>query len=78
MPVNDNLGARMKENYESVTAYKLTKRTPVVIRLRWQSLPHFYQRLRSPIRRCFITVYERNNQISLRKYAGRSSRLYTI
>lgn len=34
MPVNDNLGARMKENYESVTAYKLTKRTPVVIRLR--------------------------------------------
>lgn len=33
MPVNDQLGKRMKENYEQVPKYKLMRRTPVIIRI---------------------------------------------
>jgi tRNA(His) 5'-end guanylyltransferase len=33
MPVNDNLGKRMKENYEQVPKYRLMRRTPVIIRI---------------------------------------------
>lgn len=33
MSVRDNLGARLKTNYESVSKTKLMKRTPVAIRL---------------------------------------------
>lgn len=33
MPVNDNLGKRMKENYEQIPKYRLTRRTPVIIRI---------------------------------------------
>jgi tRNA(His) 5'-end guanylyltransferase len=33
MPVNDQLGTRMKEFYEQIPKYKLTRRTPVIIRI---------------------------------------------
>ena len=33
MPVNDELGKRMKEYYEQVPKYRLTRRTPVMIRI---------------------------------------------
>lgn len=33
MSVRDNLGTRLKTNYESVPKTKLMKRTPVAIRL---------------------------------------------
>lgn len=33
MPVNDNLGTRMKEYYENIPKTKLMRRTPVVIRI---------------------------------------------
>lgn len=33
MPVNDQLGKRMKENYEQIPKYKLMRRTPVIIRI---------------------------------------------
>lgn len=33
MPINDELGKRMKENYEQVPKYRLTRRTPVIIRI---------------------------------------------
>lgn len=33
MPVNDELGKRMKENYEQVPKYRLMRRTPVIIRI---------------------------------------------
>ena len=33
MPVNDELGKRMKENYEHISKTKLTRRTPVIIRI---------------------------------------------
>lgn len=33
MPINDNLGTRMKEFYENVPKTKLMRRMPVVVRL---------------------------------------------
>lgn len=33
MPVNDELGKRMKENYEQVPKYRLVRRMPVIIRI---------------------------------------------
>lgn len=33
MPVNDELGKRMKENYEQISKTKLVRRTPVIIRI---------------------------------------------
>ena len=33
MPINDNLGSRMKENYENVSKTKLMRRCPVIIRI---------------------------------------------
>lgn len=33
MPVNDELGKRMKEYYEQIPKYKLMRRTPVIIRI---------------------------------------------
>ena len=33
MPVNDDLGRRMKEFYETIPKFKLYRRTPVAIRL---------------------------------------------
>ena len=33
MPVHDELGKRMKENYEQITKYRLTRRMPVIVRI---------------------------------------------
>ena len=33
MPINDNLGSRMKENYENISKTKLMRRCPVIIRI---------------------------------------------
>ena len=33
MPVHDELGKRMKENYEQITKYRLTRRLPVIVRI---------------------------------------------
>ena len=33
MPVNDELGKRMKEYYENIPKIKLMRRTPVIIRI---------------------------------------------
>lgn len=33
MPINDNLGSRIKENYENIPKTKLMRRCPVIIRL---------------------------------------------
>lgn len=44
MSVNDELGIRMKTYYEAIPKTKLMRRCPVAVRLRWQSIPHFYSR----------------------------------
>ena len=42
MAINDALGNRMKEYYESIPRTKLMRRCPVAVRLRRQKFPHFY------------------------------------
>ena len=42
MGTKDILGTRMKEFYENVPKTKLMRRCPVMVRLRWEGLPHFY------------------------------------
>lgn len=42
MAINDALGNRMKEYYESIPKTKLMRRCPVAVRLRRQKLPHLY------------------------------------
>ena len=43
MPVHDDLGIRMKTNYETISKYKLTRRMPVIIRIDGRSF-HTYTR----------------------------------
>lgn len=42
MAINDALGNRMKEYYESIPKTKLMRRCPVAVRLRRQSVPHLH------------------------------------
>lgn len=42
MAINDALGNRMKEYYESIPKTKLMRRCPVAVRLRRQGIPHIY------------------------------------
>lgn len=43
MPVHDDLGMRMKNNYETISKYRLTRRMPVIIRIDGRSF-HTYTR----------------------------------
>lgn len=48
MPINDELGKRMKENYEERSRTKLTRRTPVAIRIDGRSFHTFTRGLEKP------------------------------
>ena len=48
MPVHDDLGKRMKENYELVSKYQLTKRTPVIVRIDGRAFHTFTRGFRKP------------------------------
>lgn len=48
MSVNDDLGKRMKEYYETVSKTKLTRRTPVAIRLDGRSFHTFTRGFKKP------------------------------
>ena len=48
MSVNDELGTRMKEYYETVSKTKLTRRTPVAIRLDGRSFHTFTRGFKKP------------------------------
>lgn len=48
MPVNDELGKRMKENYEQVPKYRLTRRTPVIIRIDGKAFHTFTRGFQRP------------------------------
>lgn len=48
MPVNDELGKRMKEYYESIPKTKLMRRTPVAIRLDGRSFHTFTRGFQKP------------------------------
>lgn len=48
MPVNDNLGTRMKEFYEQVPKFKLYRRTPVAIRIDGKAFHTFTRGFQKP------------------------------
>lgn len=48
MPVNDELGKRMKENYEERSRTKLMRRTPVAIRIDGRAFHTFTRGLKKP------------------------------
>ena len=48
MPVNDELGKRMKENYEQVPKYRLMRRTPVIIRIDGKAFHSFTKGFHRP------------------------------
>ena len=62
MPVNDELGKRMKENYEQVTQTKLMRRTPVAIRLDGRAFHTFTRGFRKP----FDEILARTMQETMR------------
>ena len=53
MPVNDELGKRMKENYEQVPKYRLMRRTPVIIRIDGKAFHSFTKGFQRPFDEVF-------------------------
>lgn len=53
MPVNDELGKRMKENYEQVPKYRLMRRTPVIIRIDGKAFHTFTRGFNRPFDEVF-------------------------
>ena len=48
MPVNDNIGKRMKENYEDMVKNKLMRRAPVIIRIDGKAFHTFTKGFKKP------------------------------
>ena len=48
MPINDELGKRMKENYEQIPKYRLMRRTPVIIRIDGKAFHSFTRGFHRP------------------------------
>jgi tRNA(His) 5'-end guanylyltransferase len=48
MPVNDNLGTRMKEYYEAIPKHRLMRRTPVAIRIDGRAFHTFTRGFQKP------------------------------
>lgn len=48
MPINDALGKRMKHNYEEISKTRLTRRTPVAIRIDGKAFHTFCRNLSKP------------------------------
>ena len=59
MPVHDDLGIRMKENYESIFKYKVTKRTPVIIRIDGKAFHTFTRGFEKPFDRNLIATMQK-------------------
>lgn len=49
MPVNDDLGTRMKEFYENRAKTYLIRRTPVAVRVRWKGVSYVYKVFKTSI-----------------------------
>ena len=48
MPVNDDLGRRMKENYEQISKTRLVRRMPVIIRIDGKAFHTFARNFKKP------------------------------
>ena len=58
MPVRDELGKRMKENYEQIAQTKLMRRTPVAIRIDGKAFHTFTYGLRKPFDEILATTMQ--------------------
>ena len=61
MPVNDELGTRMKTYYEEIPKVKLMRRTPVIIRIDGKAFHTFTRGFEKP----FDEILTKTMQISL-------------
>lgn len=59
MPVNDDLGKRMKEYYEHVYRFGLTRRTPVAIRIDGKAFHTFTKGFQKPFDEVLMTAMQR-------------------
>lgn len=59
MPVNDELGKRMKEFYEQVPKYRLVRRTPVIIRIDGKAFHTFTKGFDRPFDEVFNNAMNR-------------------
>ena len=58
MPVNDNLGTRMKEYYENIPKTKLMRRTPVIIRIDGKAFHTFTRGFQIPFDEVLIKTMQ--------------------
>ena len=56
MAVNDELGKRMKSNYESIYNYRLTRRMPVIIRVDGKAFHSLLKNFKRPFDDLFMNV----------------------
>ena len=59
MPVNDDLGKRMKEYYEHVYRFGLTRRMPVAIRIDGKAFHTFTRGFQKPFDKVLVTAMQR-------------------
>lgn len=62
MPVHDDLGIRMKENYEKRSRSFLTRRTPVIIRIDGKAFHTFTKGFNKPYDRLLMTTMQETMQ----------------
>ena len=62
MPINDELGKRMKEYYEQIPKTRLVRRTPVAIRLDGRSFHSFTRGFQKPFDEVLIRSMQRTMQ----------------
>ena len=70
MPVNDNLGTRMKTYYEQVPKYRLMRRTPVAIRIDGKAFHTFTRGFQKPFDKVLGNAMVRTMEYLCRNIQG--------
>ena len=70
MSVNDELGVRMKENYENIPKTKLMRRTPVAIRIDGKAFHTFTRGFKQPFDEVLIKTMQQTTQYLCQNIQG--------
>ena len=70
MPVNDELGKRMKEYYENIPKIKLMRRTPVIIRIDGKAFHTFTRGFKRPFDEILIKSMQETTKYLCEKIQG--------
>lgn len=70
MPVNDELGKRMKEYYENISKFKLIRRTPVIIRIDGKAFHTFTRGFKKPFDEILIKSMQETTKYLCEKIQG--------